>query len=143
MGNFQARGDFRLGPLCVCMTELTIRNRNEVSRVSPRAMKVLVYLYQHRNQVISSCELLDKFWSPLASQHTIYKAIAELRSAMGDNARQQRFIKTYSKHGYKLEIPDVKQQESIYVRLNSFGNNLRRLSLRALSAINRSALRNQ
>ena len=75
---------------------------DEEHKVSPRSMEVLIYLAENRNRIVSSEELLSKFWSSVASDHAVHKAIAELRAAMGDSVRSQRYIKTVPKRGYKL-----------------------------------------
>ncbi len=72
-------------------------------KISPRNMDVLVYLAQHKGEVISAEVLLDQFWhAASASDHAVHKAVASLRSALGDSAASPRFIKTLPKRGYCL-----------------------------------------
>ncbi|MFM1896445.1 MAG: hypothetical protein RLZZ385_1519 [Pseudomonadota bacterium] len=104
---------FQLGPLTVDRDGGFICGESGDIKVSPRSMEVLVYLADNRERVISAEELLARFWTPLASDHAIHKAIAELRAAMGDNVRKQQFIRTVPKRGYKLLVapPDDDPQE--------------------------------
>lgn len=95
----------RLGPLIVSTEGCTITAEDNETRVSPRSMDVLCYLIEHSERVISAEELLERFWSSIASDHAVHKAIAELRAAMGDSVRQQRHIKTVPRRGYKLLTP--------------------------------------
>ena len=95
----------KLGPLVVFREDCTITAENKEIRVSPRSMDVLCYLIEHHERVISAEELLERFWSSIASDHSVHKAIAELRAAMGDSVRQQRYIKTVPRRGYKLLTP--------------------------------------
>ena len=95
---------FKLGPCLVDADSCTIERDGEKAKVTPRSMDVLLFLAEHADRIVSSDELLDTFWSPLASDHAIHKAIAELRSALGDSVRTQRFIKTVPKRGYKLLV---------------------------------------
>ena len=75
----------------------------EEKRISPRSMDVLVYLVERQGEVVSTEELLDKFWaSSSITDHAIHKIVAALRSALGDIAASPRFIKTLPKRGYCL-----------------------------------------
>jgi len=75
----------------------------EESHLCPRGMEVLVYLTENRGKVISSHELLEKFWTKsVNSDHAVHNAIAEIRAALGDSASKPRYIKTFPKRGYAL-----------------------------------------
>ena len=75
-------------------------------------MDVLKYLIEAQGKVVSSTELLDRFWSrSISSDHAVHNAIAELRSALGDRASNPRYIKTYPKRGYAL-IAKPRESES-------------------------------
>jgi DNA-binding winged helix-turn-helix (wHTH) protein/TolB-like protein len=81
-------------------------------KLSPRTMDVLKYLIEAQGKVVSSTELLDRFWSrSISSDHAVHNAIAELRSALGDRASNPRYIKTYPKRGYAL-IAKPRESES-------------------------------
>lgn len=83
----------------------TLRNleTNTEVRITPRGMEVLMYLIEHPEKVVNANELLDLFWSKsVRSDHAVHNVIAELRSALGDQASQPRYIKTYPKRGYSL-----------------------------------------
>ncbi len=94
----------RIGPFTVTPGAGTIAQGGGEQKVSPRSMEVLLYLAEHAERIVTTDELLDRFWSSVASDHAIHKAIAELRAAMGDNVRRQRYIRTVPKRGYKLQI---------------------------------------
>lgn len=91
-----------IGPFEISRIESKIVLGDVEHKISPRSMEVLIYLAENGNRVVSSEELLGKFWSSVASDHAIHKAIAELRAAMGDSVRSQRYIRTVPKRGYKL-----------------------------------------
>lgn len=91
-----------LGPFEVSKGSCTLSLGETQNKVSPRSMDVLIYLIEHSDRIVSTEELLRAFWSSVASDHAIHKAIAELRAAMGDSVRRQRYIKTVPKRGYKL-----------------------------------------
>jgi DNA-binding winged helix-turn-helix (wHTH) protein len=90
-------------------------NDQEIKRLSPRAMEVLISLAQHFNEVLSIDDLLDLVWHDvIVGPNAVQKCINELRRALGDPARNPRFIQTIPKRGYKLMIkprrPDANQQ---------------------------------
>lgn len=94
-----------LGPFEISQGACTLSIADKEAKVSPRAMDVLMYLIEHAERIVSTEELLHRFWSSVASDHAVHKAIAELRAAMGDSVRRQRYIKTVPKRGYKLLAP--------------------------------------
>ena len=71
-------------------------------------MDVLVYLVDHADRVVSRDELLAAVWpEQYISGHTLTVTIHELRKALGDSARQPRFIATIRKRGYRW-LPPVR-----------------------------------
>lgn len=75
----------------------------EPVKISPRSMDVLMYLAERPGEVVSTDELLKAFWmSSSATDHAVHKVIASLRSALGDEPHNPRFIKTLPKRGYSL-----------------------------------------
>lgn len=98
---------FRLGNWEVAADTCTLSNGDEVVKITPRSMEVLVYLATHYGQVVSSKELLDKLWTNITSDHAVHKAIAELRGAVDDSGTRQSFIVTVPKRGYKLNVEPV------------------------------------
>ncbi len=100
--NAELNRTLTIGPFKISRIESKIVLGEVEHKISPRSMAVLIYLAENGNRVVSSEELLSKFWSSVASDHAIHKAIAELRAAMGDSVRSQRYIRTVPKRGYKL-----------------------------------------
>lgn len=95
-------GSFFIGPYEVSPEQCVLRFQGQETKLTPRNMDVLVYLAEHAERVVTSSELLERFWSPVASDHAVHKAISELRGALGDSVRSQQFIKTLPRRGYKL-----------------------------------------
>lgn len=95
--------DFYIGPYGISVDRcVLVGSSREEIKLTPKNMGVLAYLAENSERVISSDELLNKFWSPIASDHAVHKAIADLRSALGDSVRRQTYIKTLPRRGYKL-----------------------------------------
>jgi len=66
-------------------------------------MDVLVYLAGRAGEVVSHPELQDGIWqTEFVSYNTVAARISELREALGDDARDPRYIETIPKKGYRL-----------------------------------------
>jgi TolB-like protein/uncharacterized protein HemY len=66
-------------------------------------MDVLVHLAANPERVVSKEELLTVVWGgAFVEEGALSQAIHSLRKALGDDARQPRFIQTVPKRGYRL-----------------------------------------
>ena len=76
--------------------------------LEPKAMAVLVHLAEHAGQVVSASELIDAVWHgrPMGD-NPVYRCIAQLRRALGDDPRAPRYIATVPTKGYRLVVPVV------------------------------------
>jgi TolB-like protein/DNA-binding winged helix-turn-helix (wHTH) protein/cytochrome c-type biogenesis protein CcmH/NrfG len=71
--------------------------------LEPKLMDLLVCLAESAGEVVSKEDLLDRVWQVAhVSDGTLSHAIAELRRALGDEARHPRYIETIRKRGYRL-----------------------------------------
>jgi adenylate cyclase len=72
-------------------------------QLEPRAMELLGYLAEHSGGVVSRQQILDDVWQQeFVDDGTLTSTIARLRKALGDDARNPRYIETLSKRGYRL-----------------------------------------
>ena len=84
-------------------------------------MSVLIALVENRGKVISSTELQERFWpNSYSADHGLHKAISEIRTALGDDPKSPRYIKTYARRGYcficqddDLATPMSKSSETV------------------------------
>jgi DNA-binding winged helix-turn-helix (wHTH) protein len=77
-----------------------VRSGDEV-HVSPKAFDLLTTLLRERPRALSKVELLERIWpDTFVNETSLANLIAELRSALGDEARQPRYIRTVHRHGY-------------------------------------------
>ena len=104
---------FRLKHLLVDVQRCQIINRDKTISVEPRSMDVLTYLARHSAKVVSQQELFDALWpDTVFSPGAIQRCIAQLRKAMGDDAREPIFISTHSKRGYCLDVAPTNMETS-------------------------------
>ncbi len=93
----------KVGAWIVSPAACTISQEDREIKITPRSMDVLRLLIANAGSVVSPADFLDTIWrSPIASDHAVHKAIAELRSALEDDAHHPDYIKTVPKRGYTL-----------------------------------------
>lgn len=77
-----------------------------VVRLRPRLMDVLLRLAASSGEVVPRQVLLDDVWPRrLVADEVLSRTIAELRTALADDAREARYIETLPKIGYRLIAP--------------------------------------
>ena len=91
-------GDWEVQPPSNC-----IRRGDEVVRLEPKVMQVLVYLAAHPGEVVTRQALEDSVWAgTVVGYDALTNAIIKLRKALGDDSRKPHVIETISKTGYRL-----------------------------------------
>lgn len=69
----------------------------------PQALRVLHYLLEHRQELISQERLLEACWVHAQVSETALKVcVREIRIALGDTLRRPLFIKMVHRRGYKF-----------------------------------------
>lgn len=77
-----------------------LRGREEI-HLSPKAFQLLKTLIDQRPRALSKNELHEHLWpSTFVSEANLASLIAEIRDALGETARQPRFIRTAHRFGY-------------------------------------------
>jgi DNA-binding winged helix-turn-helix (wHTH) protein len=98
-------GDFVLGDWVVQPLLRRITDGDQVNRLEPRCMDLLVYLARYPGVVHTRQRLVEEVWRVQAvAENTLTHAIAEIRRALGDDARNPRYIETIYRTGYRLLI---------------------------------------
>ena len=78
-------------------------NQIDDTRIDAKAMEVLVALAELSPAVVSGSALLDRVWpNVVVVNNVVYQAIAQLRKALGDEARSPRYIECVPRRGYRL-----------------------------------------
>src|SRR5262249_35015610 len=74
--------------------------------LAAKAFAVLQYLVENPGRLVTQDELMEALWPETYVQPEVLRTyILELRKALGDPARQPRFIATYTKRGYEFVAP--------------------------------------
>ncbi len=97
---------FQLGDLRVYPSLDEIRKDGVSIKLEPRTMRLLVCLAERPGQVVSVDELLDLVWKDVVvSPDSLYQAVATLRRALGDDAKEPTYIASVMRRGYRLVAP--------------------------------------
>ena len=92
--------DFRLREWTVSPDLNQISRKDEKVVLQNLSLQVLVYLAGRRGEVVTYTELLDNLWpNRYVGEDAIHRRISDLRSHLGDDRRNPRFIETISKKG--------------------------------------------
>src|SRR5438105_6894190 len=87
---------------------------DRVIRLRPRLMDVLLRLAASPGEVVTRQVLLDEVWPRrLVADEVLSRTIAELRTALSDDAREARYIETLPKIGYRLIAPVTRAEARI------------------------------
>ena len=83
--------------------------RRELSRsgsskkIEPKVFDLLIYLIENRHRVVSKEDLIAEVWGRrIVSNSALTRAINAARSAIGDDGKAQRMIRTSSRWGYRF-----------------------------------------
>jgi DNA-binding winged helix-turn-helix (wHTH) protein len=110
-------GSVRFGPYQLHPIQGLSRGSAEV-RLTPKALAVLQALAGQAGRVVTKDELFRTVWPDAAvSDATLSSCILELRKALGDNARQPRYIETLHRRGFRFisatTLPTASRQRDV------------------------------
>lgn len=72
-------------------------------RLQPKAFRVLAYLIEHRDRVVTKEELFAQCWPErVVGDAALNTTIRSIRRALGDSGRGEGAIQTLHKHGYRF-----------------------------------------
>jgi DNA-binding winged helix-turn-helix (wHTH) protein len=99
--------------------------------LSPKAFQFLELLLDRRPDAVSKSELLERLWpDTFVSDASLHNLVAEVRSALRDDARMPRYVRTIPRYGYAFHgethlvhstTADMSQQSARGPRLVSRG----------------------
>lgn len=102
---------FKLGESVIEPATRSIRTGDQVSRLRPICWDVLMYLVDHRGEIVDADRLVEVVWQgSVAEAAYVRKAIHEIRAALGDRERQ--IVKTLPRVGYVIEAEAIEVGDS-------------------------------
>jgi WD40 repeat protein/DNA-binding winged helix-turn-helix (wHTH) protein len=99
-------GRFYVGEWLVEPEQNRLVRGSETTRLDPKAVQVLSFLAQHPNEVLMKEQIISSVWDgAFVSDEVLTTAIWGLRKALGDDAKEPRYIQTIPRRGYRLIAP--------------------------------------
>lgn len=93
----------RIGEFHALPASNELRGPAGVVRLRPLLMDVLLRLAADAGEVVARETLIEDVWPRrMVNDEVLSRAIAELRTALGDDPRQPRYVETIPKSGYRL-----------------------------------------
>jgi Tol biopolymer transport system component/DNA-binding winged helix-turn-helix (wHTH) protein len=98
-------GDFQIGDWSVQPAVNRLTRGDQVVRLEPKVMQVLVQLAEQSGEVVPREELIARVWPDVfVTDDVLHRAVRELRRAFGDSTAAPCYIETIRKRGYRLMI---------------------------------------
>ena len=105
---------FRFDDVEVREREFSLIKAGKVLTVEPKAFRALLFLLHNPQRLISKDELLNSVWGDAAvTEGSLTRCIWLLRSVLGDEIRNPRYIETVATVGYRFVCKiDVSEEDS-------------------------------
>jgi DNA-binding winged helix-turn-helix (wHTH) protein len=92
--------------------ELSVRGRPV--HLTPKAFQFLELLLESRPKALSKSEIHERLWpGTFVSDGALASLLVEIRSAIGDRARESRFVRTVHRFGYSFSGDAEELRESV------------------------------
>jgi tetratricopeptide (TPR) repeat protein/DNA-binding winged helix-turn-helix (wHTH) protein len=97
---------YRLGDVEIDLSRACVKRNGREQYLRPQAFEVLLHLLENRNRVVTKEELIEAVWADTAvTDNALVQCVAEIRRALKDDPHHPRFIRTFSKAGYRFIGP--------------------------------------
>lgn len=94
---------FRLGAWWVDPASGELSRPGVQRRLPPQPMDLLAYLAANPGRLVTKEELLSAIWQGAAVEEiALPRCVSEIRKALGDDAKDPKYIETIPKRGYRL-----------------------------------------
>ncbi len=91
-----------------------LRRAGRVLKLEPTPMELLLFLVQHRGELVTRDQIVERIWGKdvfLDTDNSINGAIRKIRQVLKDDPEQPRFVETVSGRGYRFIAP-VREPEA-------------------------------
>ena len=107
--------------------------------LEPKVMRVLAYLVERHGEVVSRDDLQANVWTGMVvTDDAVTNTVIKLRRALGDDARNPRYIETIAKGGYRLiaetGFPETRAESALIRPLSDPVGRAQRLWFKTLMA---------
>lgn len=85
------------------LERVELRNENRNVEIEPQVFDLLAFLIANQSRVVAQDEIFEAVWNGrIVSQSTLTSRINAARTAVNDNGKDQRLIKTVPRRGYRF-----------------------------------------
>jgi DNA-binding winged helix-turn-helix (wHTH) protein len=94
------------GPFRLDLATLTLWQGNELLRLPPKPLAVLVYLVTHAGHVVTKAALLEAVWpNTVVTEGVLKTCLGQIRHILGDRVETPGYIATVHRQGYRFIAP--------------------------------------
>ena len=94
---------YRFGEFIVDAEQKVLLRNDSPLPLAPKVFDTLLILISNSGRIVEKEELMSRLWpETFVEESNLAFNIQQLRKALGDNARQPRFIETVSRRGYRF-----------------------------------------
>jgi DNA-binding winged helix-turn-helix (wHTH) protein/TolB-like protein/Tfp pilus assembly protein PilF len=94
---------YRFADFALDVSERRLLRGNQEIYLPPKTFEMLLYLVERHGHLVRKDELMDSLWADaFVTENALTKRIKEVREALGDDAYQPRYLKTFPRVGYKF-----------------------------------------
>ncbi len=107
-------GLIRFGPFALDPTNRELRKHGYLVRLQPQQLAVLLLLLEHAGRIVSREEIHQRIWGSdtfVDFERGINFSINQIRTALGDDADNPRFVETIPRRGYRFVAAIEKEPE--------------------------------
>jgi DNA-binding winged helix-turn-helix (wHTH) protein len=102
---------YQFGEFQLDLRGRTLRRGGDRIALTAKAFDTLVALVQQAGTVVGKDELMRRVWpDTIVEEANLSQQVFMLRKALGDGPKDQRFIQTVPRHGYRFAAPVVQCQ---------------------------------
>ena len=93
-----------------------LRRAGRVLKLEPTPMELLLFLVQHRGELVTRDQIVEQIWGKdvfLDTDNSINGAIRKIRQVLKDDVERPNFVETVSGKGYRFiaSIVELEKQE--------------------------------
>ncbi len=108
--------DLRIGDWLLQPSIDRLSRNGTTVHLRPQLTNLLVLLAAHAGRTVSKHEILSSVWAgQFVAESGMTRCIAELRQALGDDARDPKMVQTITKRGYRLTAPVARVEQPLPV----------------------------
>ncbi len=97
---------YRFGEFTVDRDQKVLLRNDSPLPLAPKVFDTLLILVDNGGRIVEKEELMKRLWpDSFVEESNLTFNIQQLRKALGDNARQPRFIETVARRGYRFISP--------------------------------------